>query len=295
MDINHTSLTDLYTALHAAYTEGIGTAESQHAKISMTVASSTGANIYPFLGDDSGIREWMGERVVANMKEHTYAIQNKPFEKTIKVKRDHIEDDQVGVYSPLLKNMGNEAATHPDRLIFGLLRHGHEHTCYDGQYFFDTDHEVGGKSVSNNFAPASDPGTPWYLLCTSRPIRPLIFQMRRDYTLTRLDRVTDENVFMRGEYLYGVDARVNVGFGLWQTAIRSTKPLTGKSYAEARAAMMGFTNDAGEPLGLMPTVLVVAPTGEAAGRQLLTNQLSGGGNTNEWFGTAELLVSPWLV
>lgn len=295
MDTNRTNLDNLYTALHAAYTRGLGMAESQHAKISMTVTSSTGENIYPFLGDDAGIREWVGERVVSNLKEHTYTIKNKTFEKTVKVKRDHIEDDQIGIYTPLLQNMGSEAAIHPDRLVFSLLRQGHEQRCYDGQYFFDTDHEVGGVSISNNFTPASNPGTPWYLLCTSRPIRPIVFQMRRDYTLTRMDRATDENVFMRNEYLYGVDARVNVGFGLWQTGIRSTKPLTANNYAEARAAMMGFTNDAGEPLGLMPTVLVVAPTGESAGRQLLTNQLSGGGNTNEWFGTAELLVSPWLA
>jgi phage major head subunit gpT-like protein len=32
---------------------------------------------------------------------------------------------------------------------------------------------------------------------------------------------TSENGFMRDQYVYGVRARYNVGFGLWQTAYGS--------------------------------------------------------------------------
>ena len=91
-----------------------------------------------------------------------------------------------------------------------------------------------------------------------------------------------------------MDARVNVGFGLWQCAVRSTKPLTNENYAEARAAMMAFTNDAGDPLGLVPNLLVVPPTHESAARKVVVAALTTGGATNEWAGSAELLVSPWL-
>ena len=131
-------------------------------------------------------------------------------------------------------------------------------------------------------------------MCTTRPVKPMIFQKRREYELKRKDAPNDDNVFMRDEYLYGVDARVNVGFGLWQCAIRSTKPLTNESYAEARAAMMGFTNDAGDPLGLVPNLLVVPPMHESAARKVVVAALTTGGATNEWAGSAELLVSPWL-
>ena len=131
-------------------------------------------------------------------------------------------------------------------------------------------------------------------MCTTRPVKPLIFQKRREYALKRKDAPNDDNVFMRDEYLYGVDARVNVGFGLWQCAIRSTKPLTNESYAEARAAMMSFTNDNGDPLGLVPNLLVVPPTHDGAARKVVVSSLTTGGATNEWAGSAELLVSPWL-
>ena len=52
-------------------------------------------------------------------------------------------------------------------------------------------------------------------------IKPVIFQRRRDYDLRRMDMRDDEHVFMRDNYRYGVDARVNAGYGLWQLAYGS--------------------------------------------------------------------------
>lgn len=100
---------------------------------------------------------------------------------------------------------------------------------------------------------------------------------------------------MRDEYLYGVDARVNVGYGLWQTAVRCTKDLDAASYAEARALMASYKNEAGTPLGLVPNLLVVPPTLESAARKIVVAATAANGATNEWAGSAELLVSPWLA
>lgn len=297
MDINRSTLEQFYFGVSAAFADGLGTAESQYEKIAMTVPSSTRENVYPWLGNLPSMKKWVGDRVIRNLKAHKYSIENEKFESTIAVRRDDIEDDQVGVYGPMFRDLGAQAGLHPNQLVFGLLRQGHESLCYDGQYFFDADHPVGGASVSNTFAPEEAAGAvaPWYLLCTTRPVKPLIFQKRRDYALKRKDAPTDDNVFMRDEYLYGVDARVSVGFGLWQCAIRSTKPLDNGSYAEARAAMMGFVNDNGDPLGLVPDMLLVPPTHESAARRVVVTALTTGGATNEWAGTASLLVSPWLA
>ena len=68
----------------------------------------------------------------------------------------------------------------------------------------------------------ADKPTQWYLLCTKRSLKPFIFQERRKAKFTAMTRETDENVFMRSEYLYGVDARDGVGYGFWQMASGST-------------------------------------------------------------------------
>lgn len=58
----------------------------------------------------------------------------------------------------------------------------------------------------------------WYLLCTIRPIKPLIYQKRRDAKFVGLTNETDPNVFFKKTYIYGADSRGNAGFGFWQMA-----------------------------------------------------------------------------
>lgn len=64
--------------------------------------------------------------------------------------------------------------------------------------------------------------TAWYLLCTSKPLKPLIFQERKAPKFDALIDDKDENVFMRKQYLYGVHSRANAGYGFWQMAYGST-------------------------------------------------------------------------
>lgn len=60
----------------------------------------------------------------------------------------------------------------------------------------------------------------WFLLCTKRAIKPIIFQSRIPIEFSALEG-NSENGFMRNKYVYGVRARYNVGFGLWQLAYGS--------------------------------------------------------------------------
>ncbi len=56
--------------------------------------------------------------------------------------------------------------------------------------------------------------TTWYLFCTTFPIRPLIWQLRKaPQFLSRTDP-TAENVWRANTFEYGVDSRGNVGFSL---------------------------------------------------------------------------------
>lgn len=59
----------------------------------------------------------------------------------------------------------------------------------------------------------------WFLLCLSEPIKPLIFQRRREVTFDSVTEGTD--AFMKRVMLFGASARYNVGYGLWQMAVGS--------------------------------------------------------------------------
>ena len=61
----------------------------------------------------------------------------------------------------------------------------------------------------------------WFLLDTKRPIKGVILQQRSDVPVefSALDNSgQNESAFMRDRFYYGVRARYNLGYGLWQTA-----------------------------------------------------------------------------
>jgi phage major head subunit gpT-like protein len=291
MIINQASLQAVYKGFSTIFNEAFSNVKTSFEKLAMVVPSAVREETYAWLGAFPRMREWVGERQIKNLTLQSYTIKNKDWEATIEVDRNDVEDDAIGVYRPIVAEMGRTAAAHPDELVAGLLKDGFSKTCYDGQYFFDTDHPVGSGTVSNFGGGA---GTAWFLLDASREIKPLIFQSRREVEFVAKDRPDDESVFMRKKYVYGVDRRDNAGYGLWQLAYGSKDTLDATNYGAARAAMMGFKDAEGKPLGITPNLLVVPPDLEAEAREILMNERDAQGATNKWKGSAELLVLPWL-
>ncbi|MFQ3664677.1 MAG: Mu-like prophage major head subunit gpT family protein [Sphingomonadaceae bacterium] len=297
MIINKGNLDTLFTGFKANFATGLAMAPTDHLRVATPVPSTTGKEEYGWLGKFPSVREWVGDRVIQNLKQHAYTIRNKDFELTVAVDRNDIEDDNLGIYGPMFTEMGQSTGAKKCQLVYSLLKDGFSTECYDGQFFFDTDHPVLNEAgqpvpVANTDGGS---GTPWFLIDAGRALKPIILQERKEFALVRKDDPADDNVFMRREFLYGADARMNVGFGFWQMAWGSRQALTPTSYAAARGALMGMKGDYGRALGIMPNLLVVPPSLEGAARKILGNQLTTAGETNEWYNTAQLLVTPWLA
>lgn len=296
MIINAENLALTYKGFQTVYSEAHLAAPSHSERIAMTVPSSGSDETYAWLGMFPQLREWIGPRHVNSLKAHGFTIKNRKFESTISVKREDIADDKLGVFKPLVAEMGQSAKRHPDELIFDLLKSGFDTAGFDGASFFAADHpvEIGGKKTAvSNLQAGSDPA--WFILDTSRAIRPIIWQEREKYEFQALDDTNSKYVFVNDEYLYGVRARVNAGFGLWQLGFASKAPLTEANYAAARAAMMNFKSDGGRILGVTPTVMVVPPALESAALHLLNTETKDGGGSNPWKGTAELIVTLYIA
>ncbi|MBW6495344.1 MAG: Mu-like prophage major head subunit gpT family protein [Burkholderiaceae bacterium] len=298
MMINGQTLDLAFKGFKTVFDGAFNTAPAFADKVAMTVPSESRDETYGWLGMFPRLREWIGPRHVNNLTAHSYTISNRKFEATVSVQRTDIADDRLGIFKPVFAEMGQDAKRHPDELVFALLKAGFDLPCFDGQSFFDADHPVELEpgttpvSVSNVQAGA---GAPWFLLDTSRSVRPIIWQTRENYEFQAITQSSDHHVFMNDEYVYGVRARVNAGFGLWQLAFGSKAVLDATNYAAARAAMMSYKSDGGRVLGVTPTTLVVPPALEGAARKLLNSELGEGGQTNEWKGTAELIVTPYVV
>jgi phage major head subunit gpT-like protein len=298
MIINQEALARLYTGFTAVFNATFQETQTWYERVAMTVPANTRIMDYKFLLDFPMVREWIGDRQISDLSPKAFQVESKDWEATIEVDRNDIEDDQLGLYNPIISALAQEARKHPERLIADLLNGGFTTACYDGRDFFATDHLVGTATVANF---AGGTGATWYLLDTSRAVKPFIFQLRREVQLVRMDRQDDEHAFMRKKLRYGVDYRGAAAFGLWQLAYASKETLNSTNYAAARAAMMSVKNAEGRPLGLKPNLLLVPPSLEAEAREILQAQFiigdptSGGAKTNIWQGTADLLVVPELT
>lgn len=296
MLINEQALSDLYTGFKGSFTKGFEGAQTHWEKIAMKVPSTTREETYGWMGQLPRLREWIGDRQVKELSAHGFKILNRDFEETIKVKRNDIEDDQFGIFGPLFSEMGRAAAELPDELTFGLLRTGFTGLGYDGKPFFSDAHVVGadtGKATAaSNFQDGA--GVPWFLLDTSKAIKPLIFQERSPFkNLVALDDPSAPNVFWKKEYVYGVDGRGNAGYGLWQLAHASRATLNAANYASARVAMQDLRGDEGRRLNIRPTLLVVPPDLEEPALTLINSDELPGGGSNPWRGTVEVVVTAW--
>lgn len=298
MIVTPASLSALMVGFRKNFQDGLSMAEIMHSKIATTIPGTGKSTTYGWLGQFPQFREWIGDRVLKDMEAHGYSIVNKDWESTVSVKRTEIEDDEIGAYAPIFTEMGRATAVFPDELLFPMLPAGFASTCYDGQFFFDTDHPVNAEvdgsgadtSVSNMQAGVEEP---WYLLDTRRAIKPLIYQLRKKPVFTSMTRTDDEVVFTSNEYRYGVDLRANAGYGFWQMAFGSQAVLNYDNVWAAYSAMREFTADGGRPLNIKPNLLVVPIGQEQAAAELIDRERLASGESNTLYKKLEVLATPW--
>ncbi len=98
-----------------------------------------------WLAGITGMREWIGPREAEGLKERAYQIYVKHWEKLIEVSRDALDDSPMtaagnaAIRLSMLMETGRKVQ---DDILIDLIKNGHQRTCYDGQYYFDTDHPV---------------------------------------------------------------------------------------------------------------------------------------------------------
>lgn len=297
MIINRATLAAFFTGLQTSYNNAFAKIETVYDQYAMRVPSVTAQEQYGWMGMIPGLREWIGDRQLANIRTYDFTIKNKPWERTLTVNRDHIEDDQIGIYTPLATGLAGEAKRHPQELLDSLVSAGFVNLCYDGQPFFSANHptynEDGSVALVSNFGGGA--AAPWFLIDDTRGVMPFILQVRKSPKFVSMTDETDERVFMAKEFRYGVDWRGNVGYGLWQLAYASKQALTDVNYDAARAAMMGLIGDNQRKLGLRPTILLVGPSNERAAMKLVNADTLANGATNVYKGSARVVVSPYLT
>lgn len=124
-------------------------------RISRLMQSTQETETYAWLGQVPGLREWVGGRHVKPLREDGYTIRNKKYEATIGVYGDEIRRDKTGQVNIRLGELAQRANSHWASLLNTLIEAGDSTTCYDGQYFFDSDHSEGTSGTQSNLISVS--------------------------------------------------------------------------------------------------------------------------------------------
>jgi len=298
MLVNKASIDRIFTGLKTLFHNSLTAQTGNWMRTAMEVPSTGASEDYAWLERFPAMRKWVGEKFVKNLKAGKYTVMNDDYETTISVKRNHIEDDALGIYNTQAQMAGQSAAELHDIIVDGLKNGAFTQTGIDGQFFYDTDHEVQGASVSNKSTVALsaataaaalasygaartaimgykdeegmplrlipdvlevppalesigrklleadkldddspnpfkgtatlevNPGltsaTAWFLHCTNKPVKPFIVQMRKAPTFVSQTNTDSDDVFMRGEFRFGAEARAAGVYGFWQTSFGST-------------------------------------------------------------------------
>lgn len=293
-------IADAQVAFNVKFEQGAKAYSPSHVKLANEVPSSSGSNAYGFLEEFPEIKEWLTDRQLKELSTKDYVLKNKTFESSIAIKREDFEDNDYGKYSMIFEQYGRKAAGFPDKLMFTAMINGHNSLGIDGQNFFDTDHPNGESVYSNLYGtvpevPEGQVAKPkWYLFDGNQGLKPFIYQKRRPIVMTSVTNVEDAEVFLRNKYLFGVDGRLNVGYGMWQCAAASYNDLTTDSFGEVYDGMLSIKGSGGEPLGIVPSIIVVPVSLRAAAEKILLRQQLENGEDNPNYKRVEIIVSPYL-
>lgn len=112
--------------------------------------SDQASETYNFLGQSPAMRAWVGSRQAKGFSGQGVTIMNTHYEATVEVQKKDIRRDKTGQIETRMMELADRGQTHWASLLSTLLLNGPSTTCYDGQYFFDTDHSEGDSGTQDN-------------------------------------------------------------------------------------------------------------------------------------------------
>jgi phage major head subunit gpT-like protein len=231
MLLTKASLQALMTSFSMTFRQAWGETPNWHQHITTQIPSNTRINTYGWMARLLAMRKWAGPRVIQNLNTHAYTLENDPYETTVGVDKHDFADDNLGVYSPLISEMGRVGRKWPDQLSKRALQAGITNLGFDSAPFFSASHPLNPAGVQSNlFEPTG--------------------------------------------------------------AVTGPSP---SNWDQVRSAMVSYTGEDGEPLGIMPNTLIVPPTLELQAKTTLTAAYGSAGATNVQQGQANVIVIPELA
>jgi len=125
------------------------------ASVARRVTSDQAIETYADIGTTPVMREWAGGRQPKEPREISFQIANVEYEATVQIpykdiRRARGKIDGGSKLDPYINGLTTRAAQHFSKLATDLIVAGESTACYDGQFFFDTDHSEANSGTQSN-------------------------------------------------------------------------------------------------------------------------------------------------
>jgi len=129
-------------------------------QISVEIASDRETENFAWLGQVPVMRQWIGGRKETSLNKYTLTVTNHLYEVTLPISVADLRRDKTGQINQRISDLAVRTATNWNSLVGTLITNGEAGVsglAYDGQFFFDTDHNESGTNQTNDLTATEVP------------------------------------------------------------------------------------------------------------------------------------------
>ena len=124
MVINSESINIIFEEANSLFASNLAkfAEKNWYTEITSVIPVSTSAVSIPMTRIMDGMREWIGPKIIGDLRADNMIISVRNYERTIGLSKFDIMDDNLGIFRNSITTMASDAALFPQTLITQLLR-----------------------------------------------------------------------------------------------------------------------------------------------------------------------------
>jgi phage major head subunit gpT-like protein len=140
MIINGATLESLRVGLQATFQTAFDETTPEWERFAQRMQTTNDTESFNWLEGMPTVKQWVDDAQFETFSADTWEISWEKWQAGIVVAREDIVDDKLGNVLPRIGDLGAVVRRHPGVRLFQKLKAGDSQVCFDGEYFFDTDH-----------------------------------------------------------------------------------------------------------------------------------------------------------
>lgn len=140
MIINGASLESLRVGFQGIFQDAFEQVQPEWEPFVQRMQTTNDTESFNWLDGMPSVHQWVDDAQFETFAAQAWEIGWRKWQSGIQVAREDIVDDKLGNVRPRIGDLGDIVRRHPGQLLYQRIKAGDTSVCFDGEYFFDTDH-----------------------------------------------------------------------------------------------------------------------------------------------------------